>query len=291
MLLATRASRVAPVTDRKILTDWNGLMIGAMAAAGRLFDREDLIEVAARAARFVTDVLWAGGRLRHFHAEGETRVDAFLDDYAFFGRGCLELYAATSGIIHLRAAERCAETLLDTFADPAAGGFFSTSGDGGMAIAREKVLHDGAVPSGNAVATELMCRLHAITGDERFGNAAEASLSTWGNAALDNPHGGAQLLAVAHRASLGYGVVVVAEADRADGLLRAAVEAHAPELAILAAPASPSGAEVALLAGKIAVGGRSTAYVCRGSTCSAPIHDPEQLAILVRAVREEDDDG
>ena len=281
-LFLRRSERAAPAVDRKILADWNGLMIGSMAAAGRLFHRLDFLEAACEAARFVRVTLWRGDRLFHFHAEGETRVEAFLDDYAFYGRACLELYAATGIAEHLSVAERCAGILLERFEDRDAGGFFFTAADGNTPIAREKDLSDGSVPSGNAVATELFARLYAMTGEHAYARAAEASLDAWGRVALDNPYAGSHMLAVSHRALLGYGVVVVAEADGKGGLVDTALGVHAPEVAVVSGDAAAAQAVAPVAIGKAATDGRDTAFVCRGATCSAPIHDPSDLLRMVR---------
>jgi uncharacterized protein YyaL (SSP411 family) len=280
-LFELRSKRVAPVTDRKVLTDWNGLMIASMAVAGRLFGRSDFVEAAARSADFIRTTMWPGDVLFHFSAEGDVRVPGFLDDYAFFGRACLELYAATEQTKYLEVAERCASALVRSFEDVENGGFFfSTRGDD-PEIWREKDMNDGAVPSGNAVASELFARLYALTGEPSHARVAETTLAAWGETALENPYAGAHLLSVTHRDSLGYGAVVVARVRSDSTLLESALRLHAPELTILSASPDSTRAVEGIVAGKAPVGNRDTAYLCRGSTCSAPIFDANGLATAV----------
>jgi uncharacterized protein YyaL (SSP411 family) len=277
-LFELRSKRVAPVTDRKVLTDWNGLVIAAMAAAGRLFGRPDLVDTARRAADFIRTTMWPGDVLFHFSAEGQVRVPAFLGDYAFFGRACLELYAATARLEYLGVAERCANVLLTSFEDRESGGFFFAARGDDPEMWRDKDLSDGAVPSGNAVATELLARLYALTGNPTHARAAAASLAAWGGTAMDNSYAGAHLLSVTHRDSLGYGAVVVASVGRDSALLEAALRLHAPEITILSVPPGSTGVIDGILRGKAPVGNRDTAYLCRGSTCGEPIQDEDVLA-------------
>ncbi len=279
VLLAERGGRTPPVTDRKILADWNGLMIGAMARAGRLFERRDLVTTARKAADFIRSRMWPADALLHFWSEGVARGGGFVDDYAFFGRGCLDLYAATNDPEYFRIAVSCAELLTARFEDRESGGFFYVAEGEEQTVYRPKHLHDGALPAGTAVATELMARLYALTGVHDFARAAERSLSAWDRSAAANPHAGAQLLTVSHRDSLGYGAVVVAEAGLRCDLLDASLRLDAPELTVLSA--NPAGAPVAA---KAAVAGRSTAFVCRANTCSAPLHDVRELIAAARGV-------
>jgi uncharacterized protein YyaL (SSP411 family) len=283
-LFELRAKRVAPVTDRKVLTDWNGLLITAMAAAGRLFGRRDFVDAARRSADFIRTTMWPDDVLFHFSAEGQVRVPAFLDDYAFFGRACLDLYAATERTEYLEVAERCASVLVRSFEDQGNGGFFFSTRDDDSEMWREKDMSDGAVPSGNAVAAELFARLHALTGEASHARAAEATLAAWAETALDNPYAGAHLLSVTHRSSLGYGAVVVARVSNDSELLESALRLHVPELTILSvSPESPV-ANAGIVAGKAPVGSRDTAYLCRGSTCSAPIFDADALVAALGGV-------
>jgi uncharacterized protein YyaL (SSP411 family) len=275
---------VAPATDTKILADWNGLMIAAMAAVASRLGRTDLVEHAARAADFVRGSMTPQGRLKHFYAEGQARVDAFLDDYAFFGRGCLELFAALGRREDFETARDCADTLLARFEDPR-GGFFFTSRDAEQVLMRSRDLFDGAVPSGNSAATELMLRLYALTGVDEYRKAGEAALAALGPRAAENPYGSAAFLAVADRHALGYAdVVVVGSSDDAGGarkLRQAALGAYAPEVSVYMVGDGELAWLPSALRGKAPIAGRSTAYVCRGQACGQPTSEPGELAAQV----------
>jgi uncharacterized protein YyaL (SSP411 family) len=283
-LYASRATRVAPATDRKILTDWNGLMIGAMASAGHLFERPDLVDCAGRAADFVRERLFDGTELKHFYAEGEVRVDGFLDDYAFFGRACLELFIARGRASDYAAACQLTDAMIEIFEDRDRGGFYFTSQDRSDLILRTRDLVDGAVPAGNSVATELCLRMHELTGEARYGRAGLAALEAFSAAALQNPYSGAHLLATAWRENRGWAVVaVIGKTPQAVALERAALEVYAPEVAVLRIDeAAQQDRLPAALRGKTAGSQPAQAFVCRGTVCSAPVATPEALRALLQ---------
>jgi uncharacterized protein YyaL (SSP411 family) len=284
LLYVRRATRVAPATDRKILTDWNGLMIGAMASAGRLFERPDLVDCAGRAADFVREKLFDGSRLKHFYAEGKVRVDGFLDDYAFFGRACLELFIARGRESDYAAACQLTDAMIEIFEDRERGGFYFTSQDRGDLILRSRDLVDGAVPAGNSVATELCLRMHELTGQVRYGRAGLAALEAFSGAALQNPYSGAHLLATAWREDRGWTVVaVVGEAPQAAALERAALEVYAPEMTVLRIDEAAKESRLpAAVRGKTTGSQSAQAFVCRGTVCSPPVATPEALRALLQ---------
>jgi uncharacterized protein YyaL (SSP411 family) len=279
LLLERRKQRVAPATDHKILTDWNGLMIGAMASAGRVFEREDLVECAAGAADFVIDTLFDGESLKHFCGEGEVRVDGFLDDYAFFGRACLDLYLASGRSRDYETACRLADLMIEGFEDRERGGFYFTREGRTDLLVRSRDLYDGAVPAGNSVATEFCLRLFALTGEERYGRAGRAALEAFGADALANPYAGAHLLATAWRDSLGWTLVGVAgESPAAYRLERAALTARAPQVSVIRLrDGSDESRLPPALRGKTAGEDDARAFVCRGNVCGPPVTDEAAL--------------
>jgi uncharacterized protein YyaL (SSP411 family) len=224
----------------------------------------------------------AGDRLRHFLADGEARVPALLDDYAFFGRGSLDLFYATSRPEDLQGALDCARSLLARFEDHEKGGFFLTAADAEKLIVRPRDLHDGAVPAGNSVATELMLRLYQITGDDDFRRAGEAALAAAFGVAMTNPYACAYMLAVAQQHRRGFATVVVARADGDDAgaaaLVHSALHASGAETSVLVIDEPDAAWLPEPVRGKPPVSGRSAAYVCRGSVCLAPMTDAGALA-------------
>ena len=276
-LLRRRALRVPPNTDRKILADWNGLMIAAMTASGRVFRRPDLVQTASEAADHVLAVLWPDARLFHFHDVGKTRVGAFLDDYAFLGRALLELYAATRQPCYFDAAQRCAEALLDRYEDKEAGGFFFTPEDGVTIFDRQKMLQDGAAPAGNSIAADLLFRLYALTGEGRYESAADRAVAVAAASAIRSPYHGASLLGAALRRTVGYTTVVIFEPPGSSTLLETALDVYLPGLTVLASAPAVKPGEAPLVSNQQPRGGVATAYVCRGGACGLPVHTIEEL--------------
>jgi uncharacterized protein YyaL (SSP411 family) len=271
-LLAHRASRVPPATDQKILADWNGLMIAAMALSGRLFRKAELVQCAADAADHVLSLLWRDERLFHFHAEGVTRVAGFLDDHAFLGRALLEVYAATARAEYAVVARQMADILLRNFQDDRDGGFYFTARDGDTILRRERRLQDGAVPAGNSVAADFLSRLHVLTGDERYRSAADRAIGVAASLAVGRPYYGASLLHAALRRALGYTTVVIFAPRGSTELLETALDVHAPGLMVLSPGSSPDVGRLPIeRAYGRAASGAAGAYVCRGGTCSLPL--------------------
>jgi uncharacterized protein YyaL (SSP411 family) len=151
-LLAARSKRPRPLTDTKILTSWNGLMIRGFADAGRLLEKPDYIQTAVKSAEFVLKNLrTADGRLLRTYGGGQAKLNAYLDDYAFFVDGLLALHQATGDRRWLTIADELATKQLELFWDDEAKGCFYTSKDHEALLARTKDPVDGAIPSGNAV--------------------------------------------------------------------------------------------------------------------------------------------
>jgi len=166
-LLDARQRRAAPPRDDKVLADWNGLMIAALAMGARVFGIPAHAEAARRAAAFVLTVMRpGGGRLMHRYRDGEAAIPAFARDHAFLVWGLLELHEATRDAAWLAEAVRLNDELIGRFADAAGGGFFETAADAETVLARRKEGVDGAVPSANSAAFCNLLRLGRITGRE-----------------------------------------------------------------------------------------------------------------------------
>ena len=175
-LLAIRGTRVRPGRDEKVLTGWNGLTIRAMARTARLLSRDDLADSAVRAADFLRSQLWRDGRLLACYKDGRARFPAYLDDYAFFADGLLELLQVRWRSEDLALACQLADVMLERFADPK-GGFFFTADDHEALIHRPKPLADEATPSGNGVAVRVLVCLGSLLGETRYLQAARRTLA------------------------------------------------------------------------------------------------------------------
>lgn len=151
ILFDARSKRERPLLDTKILTAWNGLMIRGFADAGRVFKRPEYIDSAEKAARFVLANLRNGKRLFRTYSGGKSRLNGYLDDYAFFIDGLIALHRATGKQVWLDEALALQEAQIQWFWDEKGGGFFFTSSDHESLLARAKNPMDGARPSGISV--------------------------------------------------------------------------------------------------------------------------------------------
>ncbi len=177
-LLAERSKRPRPHRDDKILTGWNGLMISAFALGARVLGDPRYLAAARGSAAFVLSRLYdtETGDLRRRYREGETAIPAFLDDYAFFTQGLLDLYEASAEAVFLETAVRLTEKQRELFEDRERGGFFSTATRDTSLLLQLKDDHDGAEPSGNSVAALNLLRLAEITGRRDFLDCADRTL-------------------------------------------------------------------------------------------------------------------
>ena len=174
-LLEARSRRERPLTDDKVLADWNGLMIGAMARAGARLAESRYLDAARRAARFVLENLAVGETLRHSWRAGRASVPGLLDDYAFLVEGLLQLHAATGEAAWLDEAVRLADEQEARLGDPEGGGFFAAGEDKDL-LFRAKPAFDGAVASGNGISALNLVELSRLTGDPDFAARAEGTL-------------------------------------------------------------------------------------------------------------------
>jgi hypothetical protein len=171
-LREARSHRIPPLKDTKALTDWNGLMIAALAKAGAAFSMPEYIEAAQKAADFILEKMLVEGRLRHVFVKGKADHQAGLDDYAFLIWGLIELYEAAFEEKYLASAMNLAGVMIDHFWDSTEGGFFAAADDTDVPIARTKTGYDNAIPSGNSVAMLDLLRLGGITGDHSYKDRA-----------------------------------------------------------------------------------------------------------------------
>jgi len=282
-LFEARSHRVPPARDEKILTSWNALLIGTLAEAGRVLDEPRYLEAAAAAADFLWSQVRRDGRLLHGWAKGSAKQDAFLDDHAFLASALLDLYEASGDARWLVPVRELAEALETRFHDAERGGYFFTAHDGEQLIVRSKSGADGAIPSGSAVAAGFLLRLHSLTGEEAPRARAEEVLRLYHAAAAENPFGYTTYLESLERWAEGpVEVVIVADrkAEDSRALWRALAPRYLPHR-ILVRVEPGSGDVPAVARERPAVGGRATAYVCRGFTCSAPVHTPGDLQALL----------
>jgi uncharacterized protein YyaL (SSP411 family) len=292
-LFEARSKRVWPGRDEKILTAWNGLMIAALAQAGAALGNASYRHYAAIAANFLLNAMrTAEGRLYRTTGEGQPpKLNGYLEDYAFLADALVTLYESTidfdaggtPALRWLRAAIELAEVMLKHFADPSGPGFFFTADDHEQLIARTKDLHDGSTPSGNAMAVTALLRLAAITGRRDLAEPAERALRGYRDTMAEHPAASGQML-IALDFYLGpvqqIAIVGPAGADDTRRAIAAVHRAFRPNRVIAfhdpATGAPPKELE-AMFAGKEAVGGAVTVYVCENFACQAPLVGPEAV--------------
>ena len=273
-LWALREQCVKPLRDEKVLTAWNGLALAALAEAARVLGRADYMLAAQRNAEFVLGTLRtaAGRLLRTWRAGSPAKLNAYLEDYANYADGLLELYQATFDERWFVAARQLADAMLEHFAD-ASGGFFDTSADHEQLITRPKDLQDNAVPGGNGMAAGVLLRLAAYTADARYSSAAEQVLARVQASAARYPTAFAQTLQALDFYSSAPAEVALAGTLQDAGMAELLAELRAPyrphQVVALLQPRAAS--EIPLLQGRVQLNGQATAYVCRNFACQLPV--------------------
>ncbi len=287
-LFAARELRPRPFRDDKVLTDWNGLMIAALAVGARALDDDRYLAMAAGAASFIESrMLVNGDRLLHRYRGGEASVPAYLDDYAFFIWGLIELYQAGFDPGRLELALRLAVSMLKLF-DGGDGGLRFAPLDGERLIAGTVEYHDGAYPSGNSVAFYDLVRLSRLTGDPSWEESARKIIDGAGEGPGKHPHGHGMLLA-ALQYGAGESCEVVLAGDEDDPVIREMARAlrrhYLPHCVVLARPAGGKGSVIGRLAPFTSSmepsGGGPAAYLCRGNRCHPPARDAGELLRLL----------
>jgi uncharacterized protein YyaL (SSP411 family) len=276
-LLATRNARIWPARDEKILTSWNALMIRGLAIASRSLHRPELAEAAARSVDFIGSKMVRDDRLLATYKDGRARFNAYLDDYAYLLDAILELLQARWDNQHLNFAVWLAEQLLDNFQDHQDGGFYFTSNDHEKLIHRSKPMSDDALPSGNGIAAFGLTRLGHLLGESRYLDAAAATLSVGWAGMKEFPYGHTALVTALEETLYPPEIIIVrgSTADL-DHWSEALAAIYSPRRLLLAIPSTETSLPGALAARKPQQG--TVAYICRGTTCSAPITALETLA-------------
>ncbi len=279
-LLQARDGRIRPGWDDKVLADWNGLMIAAMANAGLVFDRPDWLATARSAFDFIRrQMSGADSRLLHSWRIGRARHPANVDDYANLCRAALALHEATGDEDFLTQARDWVAILDRHYWDGSGGGYFFAADDTEALIARAKTAADSAVPAGNGTSVGVLTRLAILTGEDAYRLRAEAVIESFSGEATRNFFPLATLLNNAETLAKPRQIVIVGDSGNPafEALRRAVYGVSLPTRIVVALP--PGGALPAdhPAYGKGLVAGRPAAYVCDGPVCSLPIADAAAL--------------
>jgi uncharacterized protein YyaL (SSP411 family) len=280
-LFQTREKRIHPLKDDKILVDWNGLMIVALAKAAGALGEPSYAAAASRSARFILERMRnPDGSLIHRYRQGEAKLQANLDDYAFLVWGLLELYQTTFDLSFLTTAIELNEYLLQHFWDHSNNAFFFTADNSEALLVRSKEIYDGAVPSGNSVAYFNLLRLAKITGRIGLEQKAEQLERTFSQQIAQVPSAHTQfLIGLDFRIGPSFEVVIAGKTDseETEKMLAAIQQIYAPGKVLLFRPDESESPEITKLAPftelQKSIDGKATVYVCENYACKTPTTD------------------
>ncbi|MGI8715105.1 MAG: thioredoxin domain-containing protein [Solirubrobacteraceae bacterium] len=283
ILLAARARRARPGTDDKRLTSWNALMISALAQAGAALEREDYLDAAVACAEFLLTQLRDGnGRLLRTWKDGRGHIEGYLEDHAYLLEALLTLYEATFDPRWYGEAVAIADVMIERFADPAGGGFFTTASDQDSGFARRKDLDDSPAPAAGSSAAFGLLRLALLSGEASYERHALGVLNLLSAIVARHPQGfGHALQAIDFHLARVHEVAIVGAGPRFDELARVVRGAYRPHV-VLAGGTGVSASEpsvaVPLLRDRPPVDDHPAAYVCEGFVCQSPVTTADELA-------------
>jgi len=284
-LLEARATRVRPGLDDKVLADWNGLMIAALANASLMFDEPSWLDMAARAFDFVARAMTRGDRLGHSWRQGQLKFPGLASDFAAMIRAALALYETTGRPDYLDQALTWQRALDRDYADAATGTYYLTAADAEGLVVRPASTADEATPNHNAVAAQNLIRLAVLAGEHRFLEQADRLIAAIAPQAVENLYMHMALLNAVDLRLRAAEIVVTGEGAQAEALL-AAARAHPPlDRIVLHARSAQALPPQHPARAKIAAADKPLAFVCIGETCSLPVADPAGLIGAIDAVR------
>ena len=283
-LFVVREQRVHPSLDDKVLCDWNGLFIAALAQAGWVFDNPIYVESAKTAMHFIlTRMRNDDGDLLHRYRDGDAAIPGFADDYAFIIHALIELYETTFDEHYLATALKLNEYFVEHFHDRENGGFFTVSDTAEALIIRKKEIYDGAIPSCNSVAFMNLIRLSRLTGDASLEENASALSRCFAGSVNQSPSAYTWFLCGLDQLVQPHEIAIVGDAGAEDTkeLILALRSKYLPSVMVMQfAPGAQAEAlaELAPFTRNLSmIDGKATAYVCSGHACSLPVTDPEAI--------------
>jgi uncharacterized protein YyaL (SSP411 family) len=277
-LVAARARRPRPHRDEKVIAGWNGLMLRAVAEAGWVLARPDLVMAAEANARFLLSRMRVGGRMRRSYKDDRAPLPGYLEDQAAVADGLLSLYEATFDPRWLVEVRGLVTEMLAAFWDADAAAFFDAAKDQEQLVVRPQDVTDNAIPSGTSLAVDVLLRAGMLLGEPSWTDRAHRTLERLAPTAAKAPLAFGRLLAALdfHLGRVVELAVIGRPGDPpADHLLGVVRERYLPNR-LLAAGASDQA--IPLLADRRAIDGKATAYLCEHFVCQAPTHDPDELA-------------
>jgi uncharacterized protein YyaL (SSP411 family) len=284
-LFEAREKRIRPSLDDKVLVAWNGLMIGAMAYAHRVLGDTQYLEAAQAAATFVMKTMCPDGQLKRCWRNGEADIDAFLDDYVLLSDGLLSLYESDFDEQWVTAAIELMNTAVAQFWDEEHGGFFFSRADRDDHLSVTiKDAYDGAVPSGNSMAVQVLYRLYGMTGDDQWRARAESTVNAFAEGLSAQPQAYPAMICGLDDTERPPRQVVIAGSKsdpQTRALIREVWRHYLPGTAILLVEPetnNPNSPVAAVVSGKTPVNDVAAVYLCENMSCREPVADVDSLA-------------
>ena len=266
-----RKSRIAPGTDDKIIVSWNGLMISSLAKVSAFLDDKEYFEIADRAVSFIVDKMSKeDGSLNRVYRDNLSHIDAFAEDYSYFGNALIDMYEASFDSKYLDLSKKYADILVDKFFND---GYFKQSLSKNMVINSVNSM-DNATPSYNFTSSLLLIRLHYYFGNENYREIVEASMEKAGTYINKYPHAHSTAIFVNRYLSEGPHEIALSSVNGDNSLLKVIREKYLPCKII---GESSSQLDIPLLKDKRPLGGKSTAYICKNYACREPVTDDVAL--------------
>lgn len=286
-LFKVREKRIHPSKDDKIITDWNGLIIAALAKGARAFENESYARAAESSLDFINKNLYTDSRLLHRYRDGESGILANIDDYAFLTWGLIELYETTFDLRHLSQAIKLTDQMIDLFWDKNSSGFYFTPADGEELLVRQKQIYDGAVPSGNSVAMYNLLKLSRMTSNPDYEKLSR-QLSSAFSSTLNNLPMSHTMFMAALEFALGtsYEIVISGSKDAEDtkAMIKKLRDSYIPNKVVLLREQGCADMDKVAPFTKLQtpINDKATAYVCKDFSCNAPTNDPQVMLELIK---------
>ncbi|MFX1478681.1 MAG: thioredoxin domain-containing protein [Promethearchaeota archaeon] len=291
ILFKNREERIHPQKDDKILTDWNGLMVAALAKGARALQDESYLQAAKKAVIFIiSNMRDSNNKLLHRFKDGVSEIQGYLTDYAFFIWGLIELYEATFDIYYLKTALELHDIQIKDFWDEEIGGFYFTSNNGEQLLTRQKEIYDGAIPSGNSIAMLNLLRLSYLTGDSELEKKADILNRVFSEKIRANPLASTQfLVAIDFVVGPSYSIVIGGNTDAEDTkkLINAVYNEYLPNKVMIQRKTEQKSPEIDEFSNFVQffdnLEGKATAYVCINKTCKPPTHEIDKMLYYLNA--------
>lgn len=280
-----REKRIHPDKDDKILTDWNGLMIVALVKGAVAFQDEDYLDIAKNATDFIlSNCYTSNGSLLHRYKDGTSEISGYLTDYSFLIWALIELYEATFEIFYLKTALKLHQQQIEKFWDSNIGGFYFTATDSEELLTRQKEIYDGAIPSGNSIATLNLLRLSYLIGDHELEEKADILSRVYSEKIKTNPMAYTQFL-VALDFAIGpsYSLVIGGETNAEDTItmIQAINKTYVPNKVFILRKTEQKLPEIDNYSNFVQffddLDGKATAYVCINKTCKPPTQEVDKM--------------